>query len=585
MTQRNNSAHNRLHNSRQQGLMTRRFSYKNLLRIYVSTLPAQSFCVLSSVSFLSSGIVFAQTSTQIDNIVPTVENSQPRTAANTAKLVKKDTDVSTTVQAQPNFSQRRAILKQKLRTSEVAKTTAPAVSSQESSVNEPVLRVRKSENRSETSRVTPVRVREEKPKIEVSQPAASLRQEKPKIEVSQPAASLRQEKPKIEVSQPAASLRQEKPKIEVAKPIAPRSIPEKVPEVAQPANNSNRTETATTGKTKDYNNAYIDPTNYSNDTGVTYTAPDSVVLTERKSGCRTILSSAKGVSGGLCGTTPSQNQRLADSNSKPAPNWLKRSQNAQLPIVPPVRQIASAGNNGGWRATKSVPVAESKTAYRPNRFIPNPSEFATTTVSASPTPSAGTLPPPMAEGNVAPRPSNVSYDFALASVLPQIPFSGAVAYGGGSGMIYPLTIPAPITSLFGWRIHPISGDRRFHAGTDLGAPMGTPILAAAKGQVQSADWMGGYGLAVVINHSSAQQTLYGHMSQIFVQPGQWVEPGTVIGLVGSTGNSTGAHLHFEIRHLTQDGWVAVDSGVQLEAALSQLVHRSQTAQVSRQPGS
>ena len=134
MTQRNNSAHNRLHNSRQQGLMTRRFSYKNLLRIYVSTLPAQSFCVLSSVSFLSSGIVFAQTSTQIDNIVPTIENSQPTTAAKTANIVKKDTAAPTSVQPQPNFSQRRAILKKKLRTSEVSKTKQVARLSQQSTV-------------------------------------------------------------------------------------------------------------------------------------------------------------------------------------------------------------------------------------------------------------------------------------------------------------------------------------------------------------------------------------------------------------------------------------------------------------------
>ena len=134
---------------------------------------------------------------------------------------------------------------------------------------------------------------------------------------------------------------------------------------------------------------------------------------------------------------------------------------------------------------------------------------------------------------------------------------------------------APITSLFGWRVHPITGDRRFHAGTDLGAPTGTPILAAAKGQVESANWLGGYGLAVIINHSSAQQSLYGHMSEIFVKPGQWVEPGTVIGRVGSTGNSNGPHLHFEIRHLTQNGWVAVDPGVQLEGGLSQLAQGTQ----------
>ena len=84
---------------------------------------------------------------------------------------------------------------------------------------------------------------------------------------------------------------------------------------------------------------------------------------------------------------------------------------------------------------------------------------------------------------------------------------------------------------------------------------------------------------MIINHTSAQQTLYGHMSEIFVRPGQWVEPGSVIGRVGSTGNSTGPHLHFEVRHLTQDGWVAVDPGVELQIGLSQLVQSSRTAQL------
>jgi murein DD-endopeptidase MepM/ murein hydrolase activator NlpD len=185
----------------------------------------------------------------------------------------------------------------------------------------------------------------------------------------------------------------------------------------------------------------------------------------------------------------------------------------------------------------------------------------------------------MAEDNIAPRPSNVSYDFALAAVLPQVPYSSAFAYrGGSSGVAFPLSFAAPVTSLFGWRIHPITGDRRFHAGTDIGAPTGTPILAAARGQVETADWIGGYGLTVIINHSSAQQTLYAHMSDILVRPGQWVEPGMVIGRVGSTGNSTGPHLHFEVRHLTPNGWVAVDPGVKLQAGLNNLVYNNRTAQ-------
>jgi murein DD-endopeptidase MepM/ murein hydrolase activator NlpD len=113
---------------------------------------------------------------------------------------------------------------------------------------------------------------------------------------------------------------------------------------------------------------------------------------------------------------------------------------------------------------------------------------------------------------------------------------------------------------------------------DIGAATGTPILAAYSGQVEVADWVGGYGQAVILNHNNALQTLYGHMSQILVQPGQRVERGTVIGLVGSTGNSTGPHLHFEVRQLTPQGWIAVDPSPQIQSALGQL-QSTQTAQV------
>ncbi|MEH2238764.1 M23 family metallopeptidase [Nostoc sp.] len=518
MTQRNNSAHHRLHYLWQQGLTKKRFA---------STLPAQSLCWLSSVSLLSGGFVFAQTETQIDNIVPTVESSQPTAVTNP---VRKQAVAPEAASAQPEFSQRRSRLRQRLGKPEVARSKEP--------------------------------VRQSTPKIEAADPVVIIRQSKPKVEASQVTpARVRQEKPNT----PA------------------RSLPEKLPEVAQPANNSNSPVSATAGKTKDYNNAYIDPNSYDSGATGTYQAPNSVILTERSSGCRAILPSGQSVLGGVCAKVPQRS--VADSNGKAAPNWLRRSQNAQLAVVPPVRQVATTGSTSRWRATPNVSSGDTKSAYRPNRFIPNPGEFSPTTVSATPiAPSGGTLPPPMADGNIAPRPSNVAYDFSLASVLPQIPYTGRVAYSG-TGMMYPLSIPAPITSLFGWRIHPITGDRRFHAGTDLGAPMGTPVLAAAAGQVETANWVGGYGLTVILNHKSAEQTLYGHMSEILVQPGQWVQPGTVIGRVGSTGNSTGPHLHFEVRHLTQDGWVAVDSGVELQSALSQLVRGLQTAQVSQQPGS
>ena len=149
---------------------------------------------------------------------------------------------------------------------------------------------------------------------------------------------------------------------------------------------------------------------------------------------------------------------------------------------------------------------------------------------------------------------------------------------GNLNLLFPLPIPTSITSAFGWRVHPITGDRRFHSGTDLGAPLGTPVLAAYAGKVAIADFMGGYGLAVALDHNKGtQETLYAHLSEIFVKPGEWVQQGAVIGRVGSTGNSTGPHLHFEFRQLTPEGWQAMDSGAQLEYALAQLVTGLQTA--------
>lgn len=563
MTQRNH-APNGLHYLWQRGLSTKRLAYN---------LPAQSLCLLSSVSLLSGGLVLAQTETQIDNIVPTIEKSQPTTAVN---FVKKDTAAPKTLRSQAN-SERTTTLTKKLRRPEATQSTVP-VNRGQSRVEVPTV---------ERTVIQKSTVQQSKPQIEASEPVVRVRKSTTQAETS-PVTPVRvsEEKPKVEISQPRPNIRQETPKIEVTKPIAPRPVSEKTPEVAQPSTNSNRSVRATAEKTKDFNNSYIDPTNYNTDTTATYQAPNSVVLTERSSGCRAVLPSGQNLLGGICAKTPSGDRRTADTNTKPAATWVKKSRNAQLATVPTVRQLAATSTNSGWRGTRNIATTNTKTAYSPNRFIPTPSDFATTRVSTSPiAPSAGTLLPPMAAGNVAPRPSTVSYDFALASVLPQIPFSGAIAYRGGSGMVYPLSVPSPITSLFGWRTHPITGGQRFHAGTDLGAPTGTPILAAAKGQVANADWMGGYGLTVVIQHTSAQQTLYAHMSEILVQPGQWVEPGTVIGRVGSTGNSTGPHLHFEVRHLTQNGWVAIDPGVQLQAGLSQLIQNSQTAQVTQRPGS
>ncbi len=104
-----------------------------------------------------------------------------------------------------------------------------------------------------------------------------------------------------------------------------------------------------------------------------------------------------------------------------------------------------------------------------------------------------------------------------------------------------------ITSPFGMRNDPLGHGFRMHSGVDIAAPMGSTITAAATGRVIFAGWYGGYGNAVIIDHGGSTSTLYGHCSQVFVASGQDVERGQAIGAVGSTGESTGAHLHFEIR--------------------------------------
>ena len=151
----------------------------------------------------------------------------------------------------------------------------------------------------------------------------------------------------------------------------------------------------------------------------------------------------------------------------------------------------------------------------------------------------------------------------------------------GQRMLFPLSIPSAITSAFGWRLHPLSGTKRFHSGTDLGAPMGTPVLAAYAGKVAIADWLGGYGLSVLLEHDKGNSaTRYAHLSEVLVQPGQIVKQGTVIGLVGSTGNSTGPHLHFETLRATQDGLVAVDPEISLKLGLAHLINALKTARLT-----
>ncbi|WP_445638487.1 Peptidase M23 domain-containing protein [Nostoc sp. DSM 114161] len=106
---------------------------------------------------------------------------------------------------------------------------------------------------------------------------------------------------------------------------------------------------------------------------------------------------------------------------------------------------------------------------------------------------------------------------------------------------------AATSSPFGWRMHPVLGYRRFHAGLDFAASYGSTIRAADSGRVIFAGWYGGYGRAVIIDHGNGITTLYGHTSELYVSDGQAVERGQAIAAVGSTGLSTGPHLHFEVR--------------------------------------
>ncbi len=153
----------------------------------------------------------------------------------------------------------------------------------------------------------------------------------------------------------------------------------------------------------------------------------------------------------------------------------------------------------------------------------------------------------------------------------------------GTDLIYPLMAPAPTTSGFGWRTHPITGSRRFHSGIDIGAPAGSPVVAVGSGTIISAGWKSGYGKAIVIQHDGWRQSLYGHLSEAFVTPGQTIEQGTVIGRVGSTGNSTGPHLHFETRLSTPNGWVAVDPSNDIKYALDNLRRSMPFAQSKLRP--
>jgi len=111
----------------------------------------------------------------------------------------------------------------------------------------------------------------------------------------------------------------------------------------------------------------------------------------------------------------------------------------------------------------------------------------------------------------------------------------------------PLPVSGVISSPEGWRRDPITGDTKYHAGTDIAAPAGTPIRAVAAGRVVESGVKGGYGNAVVIETEDGRKMLYAHNNQNHVRVGDWVSRGETIAEVGSTGRSTGPHVHFEVK--------------------------------------
>lgn len=301
-------------------------------------------------------------------------------------------------------------------------------------------------------------------------------------------------------------------------------------------------------------NSYIDTKSYGNPSR-SITRPNKVVLTERSTGCQTIVQNGQ-LSGGNCGSIAPQ---------KPV---------AQKPKVQAPRQLASRRVTLASRQTKATTQA-TQTVSSPPQV--QPLRLKRRLIGSE---QVVNLQPIQRQGlSIALEPLP-RYNRAASMYAPTAP------QARNTDLMFPLPVVATMTSAFGWRIHPIAGTRRMHNGTDFGAPLGTPVLAAYEGEVSHADWSGGYGLMVVLRHlEGTQESRYAHLSDIFVQPGEWVEQGTVIGRLGSTGYSTGPHLHFEWRHLTEKGWVAVDAGLHLEYAMDNLMRAMQYAQATETPES
>lgn len=136
---------------------------------------------------------------------------------------------------------------------------------------------------------------------------------------------------------------------------------------------------------------------------------------------------------------------------------------------------------------------------------------------------------------------------AIASQIKAIQAKNAGTTSAPGAYLWPCPSSKNITSNYGYRIHPIQGTKKLHSGMDIGAKTGADVIASASGTVIMSQYYGGYGNCIIIDHGGGVSTLYGHMSSLIAKNGAKVNAGDVIGKVGSTGNSTGPHLHFEVR--------------------------------------
>ncbi|MGQ0569551.1 MAG: murein hydrolase activator EnvC family protein [Armatimonadota bacterium] len=134
----------------------------------------------------------------------------------------------------------------------------------------------------------------------------------------------------------------------------------------------------------------------------------------------------------------------------------------------------------------------------------------------------------------------------LEALIQRLQGQGSLT-GGRRLAAFILPLRGVMTSRFGFRVHPIFSRRHFHTGVDISARFHAPVRAASDGTVLFAGWYGGYGKLVVLDHGQGLSTLYGHLSTILVRPGQRITRNQVVGRVGSTGYSTGPHLHYEVR--------------------------------------